>query len=98
MHPQPSAVPTPPEADAPPPVLTAAMPISQAAPGNGRHGPPVPMAPLQVHANVEHTATTGPMNLNSSSAGFTMVGWPVGAQPMGHRPSPDINLCLTPQE
>ncbi|VAI29763.1 unnamed protein product [Triticum turgidum subsp. durum] len=99
LHPQPSAVPALPVADAPPPVLTAAMPISQAAPSNGRHGPPVPMAPLQVHANVEHTATTGPMNLNSSSAGFTMVGWPVGAQPiMGHRPSPDINLCLTPQE
>ncbi|KAE8784752.1 AT-hook motif nuclear-localized protein 7-like [Hordeum vulgare] len=100
LQPPPSAVPALPlpEADAPPPVLTAAMPISQAAPGNGRHGPPVPMAPLQVHANVEHTATTGPMNLNSSSTGFTMVGWPVSAQPMGHRPSPDINLCLTPQE
>uniref|UniRef100_A0ACD5XTA3 Uncharacterized protein n=1 Tax=Avena sativa TaxID=4498 RepID=A0ACD5XTA3_AVESA len=81
---------------APPPVLTAAMPISQAAPGNDRYAPPLPAAPLQARGNtMEH----GTMNLNSSSSGFTMVGWPVNsAQPMGHRPSPDINLCLTPQE
>lgn len=84
---------------APPPVLTAAMPISQAAPGNDHHAPPVPAAPLQARPNMEHAATTGTMNLNSSSTGFTMVGWPVSsAQPMRHMPSPDINLCLTPQE
>uniref|UniRef100_A0ACD5Y4Q4 Uncharacterized protein n=1 Tax=Avena sativa TaxID=4498 RepID=A0ACD5Y4Q4_AVESA len=92
---QPSAVPAQPAAAAPPPVLTAAMPISQAAPGNDRHAPPVPVAPLQARGNMDH----GAMNLNSSSSGFTMVGWPVNsAQPMGRTPSPDINLCLTPQE
>uniref|UniRef100_A0A0D9XP33 AT-hook motif nuclear-localized protein n=1 Tax=Leersia perrieri TaxID=77586 RepID=A0A0D9XP33_9ORYZ len=85
---QPSAIPALPAPMAPPPVFTAAMPISQAAPGtNGYH-------------DVEHRATTsGAMNLNSSSStGFTMVGWPVSSQSMGHRPSPDINVCLTPQE
>ncbi|CAM0950268.1 unnamed protein product [Alopecurus aequalis] len=95
----PSAVPVLQAPVAPPPVLTAAMPISQAAPGNGRHAPPVPAAPLQAHPNMEHAATSGTMNLNSSSTGFTMVGWPISSsQPMGHRPSPDINLSLTPQE
>lgn len=82
------------------PHLTAAMPISQAAPGNGRnHVQPMSVAPLQAH---QHGAATG-MNLNSSSSGFTMVGWPVNSStaqqpPMANRTSPDINLCLTPQE
>ncbi|KAL5223583.1 hypothetical protein ABZP36_010222 [Zizania latifolia] len=31
-------------------------------------------------------------------AGFTMVEWPFSSQSMVHRPSPDINVCLTPQE
>nr|CBX25315.1 hypothetical_protein [Oryza brachyantha] len=98
---QPSATPALPAQMAPPPVLTAAMPISQAAPGtNGCHAPQVSSTHRQAHTGVEHSATTGvAMNLNSSSStGFTMVGWPVSSQPMGHRPSPDINVCLTPQE
>jgi hypothetical protein len=99
---QPSAAPALPPPMAPPPVLTAAMPISQAAPGtNGCHAPQVSSMHPQAHTGVmEHSATaSGAMNLNSSSStGFTMVGWPVSSQSMGHRPSPDINVCLTPQE
>ena len=78
---------------APPPVLTAAMPISHAAPGNGFHAPPASAMPPQPHANAEH----GAMNLNTT--GFTMVGWPASSQPVAHRasPSPDINVSLTPQ-
>uniref|UniRef100_A0A0E0MCG3 AT-hook motif nuclear-localized protein n=1 Tax=Oryza punctata TaxID=4537 RepID=A0A0E0MCG3_ORYPU len=99
---QPSAAPALPAPMAPSPVLTAAMPISQAAPGtNGCHAPQVSSMHPQAHTGVmEHSATaSGAMNLNSSSStGFTMVGWPVSSQSMGHRPSPDINVCLTPQE
>ncbi|XP_062181822.1 AT-hook motif nuclear-localized protein 7-like [Phragmites australis] len=96
---QPYAAPALPAPMVPPPVLTAAMPISQAAPGNGCHAPPVSAAPEQAHASVEqHNATSG-MNLNTTTD-FTMVGWPVtgSSQSMAHRPSPDINICLTPQE
>ncbi|KAJ1264722.1 hypothetical protein BS78_08G022600 [Paspalum vaginatum] len=88
---QQSAVPALPAPVAPPPVLTAAMPISQAAPGNGFHAPPS-AAPPQPHATAEHSH----MNLNSG--GFTMVGWPASSPPMAHRASPDINVSLTPQE
>uniref|UniRef100_A0A0E0F9J9 AT-hook motif nuclear-localized protein n=1 Tax=Oryza meridionalis TaxID=40149 RepID=A0A0E0F9J9_9ORYZ len=105
LHPQPSAAlafPAP-MAPPPPPVLTAARPISQAAPGNnGCRSPQVSISPMppQAHAGVEQSR--GAMNLNSSSSstGFAMVGWPAAAssQSMGHRPSPDINVCLTPQE
>ncbi|KAG8089079.1 hypothetical protein GUJ93_ZPchr0011g28797 [Zizania palustris] len=85
------------------PVHTAAMPISQAAPGNnGRHAPPQQVSSMhpQAHAGVaEHGATGSTMSLNSIPTGFTMVGWPViSSQYMGHKPSPDINVCLTPQE
>uniref|UniRef100_A0A0E0J6P5 AT-hook motif nuclear-localized protein n=1 Tax=Oryza nivara TaxID=4536 RepID=A0A0E0J6P5_ORYNI len=106
LHPQPSAAPAFPAPMAPlhpPPVLTAAMPISQAAPGNnGCRSPQVSISsmPPQAHAGVEQSR--GAMNLNSSSSstGFAMVGWPAAAssQSMVHRPSPDINVCLTPQE
>uniref|UniRef100_A0A0E0MJL9 AT-hook motif nuclear-localized protein n=1 Tax=Oryza punctata TaxID=4537 RepID=A0A0E0MJL9_ORYPU len=104
LHPQPSAAPAFPAPMAPPPpVLTAAMPISQAAPGNnGCRSPQVSIScmPPQAQAGVEQSS--GAMNLNnsSSSTGFAMVGWPAAAstQSMGHRPSPDINVCLTPQE
>uniref|UniRef100_A0A0D3HRF5 AT-hook motif nuclear-localized protein n=1 Tax=Oryza barthii TaxID=65489 RepID=A0A0D3HRF5_9ORYZ len=105
LHPQPSAAPAfpAPMAPHPPPVLTAAMPISQAAPGNnGCRSPQVSISsmPPQAHAGVEQSR--GAMNLNSSSSstGFAMVGWPAAAssQSMVHRPSPDINVCLTPQE
>nr|CAB3459364.1 unnamed protein product [Digitaria exilis] len=75
-----------------PPVLTAVMPISQAAPGNGYHAAPASAAHPQHHAAPEH----GAMNLNTT--GFTMVGWPASSQPMAHRASPDINVSLTPQE
>ncbi|KAL5203970.1 hypothetical protein ABZP36_008841 [Zizania latifolia] len=97
---QPSAAPALSAPMAPPPVLTAAMPISQAAPGNnGCHVPQVSSMHPQAHTGgTEHRATSGAMNLNSSSTGFTMVGWPVSSQSMGHKPSPDINVCLTPQE
>ncbi|CAO2147635.1 unnamed protein product [Urochloa humidicola] len=79
---------------APSPLFTAAMPISQAAPGNGYHGPPASAAsPQQPHAIAEHGP---PMNLNAT--GFTMVGWPASSPPMAHRASPDINVSLAPQE
>ncbi|CAN6335533.1 unnamed protein product [Urochloa humidicola] len=78
---------------APSPMLTAAMPISQAAPGNGYHGSPASAASPQPHAIAEHGP---PMNLNTT--GFTMVGWPASSPPMVHRASPDINVSLTPQE
>ncbi|CAN6362248.1 unnamed protein product [Urochloa humidicola] len=78
---------------APSPMLTAAMPISQAAPGNGYHGSPASAASPQPHAIAEHGP---PMNLNAT--GFTMVGWPANSPPMAHRASPDINVSLTPQE
>ncbi|XP_008676701.1 uncharacterized isoform X2 [Zea mays] len=91
---QPSPVPALPAPVAPPPpVLTAATPISQAGPGNGFHAPPPPhsAAPPQPHANA--------MNLNATTTGFTMVGWPASSpQPMAYRASPDINVSLTPQE
>ncbi|CAL4989657.1 unnamed protein product [Urochloa decumbens] len=77
---------------APSSLFTAAMPISQAAPGNGYHGPPASAAAPQPHATVE----PGSMNLNTT--GFTMVGWPASSPPMAHRASPDINVSLTPQE
>ncbi|KAK3119740.1 hypothetical protein QOZ80_9AG0674510 [Eleusine coracana subsp. coracana] len=95
---QPSPAPAPPALMAPPSVLTAAMPISQAAPGNGFHHAPPPQvaAPQQAHnAGADHS-TTG-MNLKSSS-GFTMVGWPPSSQSMVHQSSPDINVSLTPHE
>ncbi|XP_040385622.1 AT-hook motif nuclear-localized protein 7 [Oryza brachyantha] len=102
LHQQPSAAPALPAPMAPPAVLTAAMPISQAAPGNnGCHSPQVSSMPTQSHAGVEHSwAASGAMNLNisSSSTGFSMAGWPRSSQSMRHRPSPDINVCLTPQE
>ncbi|KAL6870674.1 hypothetical protein ACP4OV_014522 [Aristida adscensionis] len=101
---QPSAVPALPAPMAPPPVLTAATPISQAAPGNGCHAPPSSTPRPQGHAGAEqqHSASGG-MNLNTTTTttttGFTMVGWPASSpQPMAHRASPDINVCLTPQE
>ncbi|CAO2143270.1 unnamed protein product [Urochloa humidicola] len=79
---------------APSPLFTAAMPISQAAPGNGYHGLPASGAsPQQPHATAEHGQ---PMNLNAT--GFTMVGWPASSPPMAQRASPDINVSLTPQE
>ncbi|XP_066341052.1 AT-hook motif nuclear-localized protein 7-like [Miscanthus floridulus] len=89
MQQQPSPVPPAlPAPVAPPPVLTAATPISQAGPGNGFHAPPPSAAPPQPHANT--------MNLNT---GFTMVGWPASSpQPLAYRASPDINVSLTPQE
>ncbi|KAF8664697.1 hypothetical protein HU200_054414 [Digitaria exilis] len=90
---QPSATPALPAPTAPSPIFTAAMPISQAAPGNGFHAPPPPSAaPPHLHATAEH----GAMNLNTM--GFTMVGWPGSSQPVAHRASPDINVSLTPQE
>ncbi|OEL29457.1 hypothetical protein BAE44_0009524 [Dichanthelium oligosanthes] len=94
---QPSPAPAPalPSPMAPPPVLTAAMPISQAAPGNGFHAPPGSAVPPQPHARVEHSTMN--MNLNATT-GFTMVGWPASSPPMAHRASPDINVSLTPQE
>ncbi|KAL6642249.1 hypothetical protein ACP70R_020430 [Stipagrostis hirtigluma subsp. patula] len=95
---QPSAAPPLPAPMAPPSVLTAAMPISQATPGNGCHAPPSSAALQQGHATVEHHSASSGMNLNATSTGFTMVGWPATSQPMAHRPSPDINVCLTPQE
>ncbi|CAD6270602.1 unnamed protein product [Miscanthus lutarioriparius] len=89
------ALPAPPAPVAPPPVLTAAMPISQAGPGNGFHAPPPSAAPPpQPHGSTEH----GTMNLNTTTGGFTMVGWPASSPPMLHRASPDINVSLTPQE
>ncbi|CAD6254820.1 unnamed protein product [Miscanthus lutarioriparius] len=89
MQQQPSPVPALPAPVVPPPVLTAATPISQAAPGNGFHAPPPSATPPQPHANA--------MNLNST--GFTMVGWPASSpQPIAYRASPDINVSLTPQE
>ncbi|KAL6640787.1 hypothetical protein ACP70R_021910 [Stipagrostis hirtigluma subsp. patula] len=91
---QPPAGPALPAPTPPPPVLTAAMPISQASPGNGCHAPPPSAAPPQPHAAAEHSATG--MNLNST--GFTMVGWPASSPSMAPRASPDINVCLTPQE
>ncbi|KAK3139321.1 hypothetical protein QOZ80_5AG0381330 [Eleusine coracana subsp. coracana] len=93
---QPSPLPALPAPMAPPQVLTAAMPISQAAPGNGFHAPPPPpAAPQQVgHASADQGRTG--MNLNN--AGFTMVGWPPSSQSMAHGKSPDINVSLTPQE
>jgi hypothetical protein len=88
--PAPVAPPPPPP---PPPLFTSAMPISQAAPGNGYHGrPPASAASPQPHATVEHVA----VNLNAT--GFAMVGWPASSPPMAHRASPDINVSLTPQE
>jgi hypothetical protein len=66
-------------------MFTAAMPISQVAPGNGYHGPPT--------STMEH----GGMNLNTTT-GFTMVGWLASSPPMAHRASPYINVSLTPQE
>ncbi|PUZ43702.1 hypothetical protein GQ55_8G029400 [Panicum hallii var. hallii] len=91
---QASATPALPAPTAPPPVLTAAMPISQAAPGNGFHAPPPSAAPPpQPHASAEEHGT---MNLNAT--GFTTVGWPASSQPVAHRASPDINVSLTPQE
>jgi hypothetical protein len=74
-------------------MFTAAMPISQAAPGNGYHGPPTSTTSPQPHATMEH----GMMNLNTTT-GFTMVGWPASSPPMPHRTSPYINVSLTPQE
>ncbi|XP_062196958.1 AT-hook motif nuclear-localized protein 7-like [Phragmites australis] len=91
---QPSAAPALPAPMVPPPVLTAAMPISQAAPGNGCHAPPASATPQQAHANAYHIAT----GTNLNTTGFTMVGWPASSQSTAHRTSPDINICLTPQE
>ncbi|KAL6595491.1 hypothetical protein ACP70R_047831 [Stipagrostis hirtigluma subsp. patula] len=91
---QPPSAPALPAPTPPPPVLTAAMPISQASPGNGCHAPPPSAAPPQPHAAAEHSATG--MNLNTT--GFTMVGWPASSPSMAPRASPDINVCLTPQE
>uniref|UniRef100_A0A0D9XWW8 AT-hook motif nuclear-localized protein n=1 Tax=Leersia perrieri TaxID=77586 RepID=A0A0D9XWW8_9ORYZ len=103
LHPQPSPAPALP-APMPPPGFTAAMPISQVAPGNnGCYSSQVSASsmPQQVHAGVEHSsAASGAINLNSSSfsTGFSMVGWPASSQSMQHRHSPDINVCLTPQD
>ncbi|KAF0933307.1 hypothetical protein E2562_017092 [Oryza meyeriana var. granulata] len=92
LHQQPSAAPAL-QAPMAPPVLTAAMPISQAAPGNnGCHSPQVSSMPARAHAGGERSgAASGAMNLNLSSSSRS-------SQSMGHRPSPDINVCLTPQE
>ncbi|NP_001354196.1 uncharacterized protein LOC107303347 [Zea mays] len=85
-----SPVPALPEPEAPPPVLTAATPISLAGPGNGFHdAPPPSAAPPQPHASA--------MNLNAT--GFPVAGWPASSpQQMVYRASPDINVSLTPQE
>jgi hypothetical protein len=75
-------------------VLTAAMPISQASPGNGFHAARPPSQ--QARASADHGRTG--MNLNAA-AGFTMAGWPPNSQSTAaHGSSPDINVSLTPQE
>jgi hypothetical protein len=65
---QPSPAPALPAHVAPSSMFTAAMPISQVAPGNGYHGPPT--------STMEH----GGMNLNTTT-GFTMVGWLASSPP-----------------
>ncbi|KAL6906078.1 hypothetical protein ACP4OV_003679 [Aristida adscensionis] len=105
QHQQPAAAPPPPMA--PPPLLTAATPISQAAPGNGCHAPPQSSAAparamprsVEPHGASTSSGSGSGMNLNSTTTtGFTMVGWAPSSQPMAHRASPDINVCLTSQE
>jgi hypothetical protein len=94
LQPQPSPASAQPAAPMPRPrVLTAAMPISQASPGNGFHAPRPPSQPAR--ASADHGRTG--MNLNTA-AGFTMVGWPPNSQSVAYGSSPDINVSLTPHE
>ncbi|OAY63416.1 AT-hook motif nuclear-localized protein 10 [Ananas comosus] len=76
-------------------VLTSAKPISQATPpDDGCENLTSSLPAGQVCGGADNSSMTDrPPNPNPTP--FKVVGWPADLQSAEHKPSPDINVCLS---